>query len=339
MVKSHPGIKILTGSIFLLILLIPLIPPTTGIKPAGTQTTVATPGILTEEARPIGIATINDVKNAPSGSPKPDVHDPEIHVELDQERIEISVQPGSNMRGRFTGTVNIQWPIGSAAQRMTVELIPKAEGLFCTRPPKSIINRGTTSIEFQVFIEAPQQFPHGFVGFGMKAWWRLEPGGNSGESENATAEIYINPYIEVVMQAEENSKNGRVGEWTDFRITLINNGNARDNIDLTIQADSNLEIRGPGRISNIGMEENQTFNLRVKQGSGAGKSYAIEVSADPENYPNFNNASLELFLETEKPMLSLTRISSPTVLIPLSVILSLIIVAVVFLLRRSKKGA
>jgi hypothetical protein len=269
---------------------------------------------------------------------KPYAGSPNIRIDLDQEMVQVNVEPGNDGIGRFTGTVYCEMPASTPpGQYCYVQLTADAGGWPCSNPEVMTFDRNHEEEDFALSIQVPietSQSTHGQLS--VSGRWSYSPGALGGTIPPATAIIKVMPYSKPIVSTESRNNTIKVGKWGDIVIKVTNGGNANDEMQLEVSGipdgvDAYFEddsILVPEKQSN-------TAILRVKQSNGAPKTHQMVVIAKGRNNGTKNQDQQTVVFETGISAKSL--ITTPYIVIPFVIILIVGGVITFKVVRKKKK--
>ena len=265
-----------------------------------------------------------------------EVRDPDLTIEMDQNRVDVNVHPGAEGVADFSGTVYCDLPPGTPPGKyIIVYLQANAGGWVVSLPPPLIFDMGTSCIDFELEVTLPPQTLSGAYELEVYGTWSASPGVQSGYVDEVVSEIFVNPYSRVEMGSENKQREAPVGSWCDFELFLKNEGNVEDRITLMVKPLSDLDIRFDGGEIIIPYEGNITVNMSFRQGSGMGKNNAIEINKTTEVEKDLGMDTYTFYLKSKTSVKG--TLLSP-VGITVSAVIILVVALVAFLAVRKIKG-
>lgn len=247
---------------------------------------------------------------------------PDIRIVLDQEKIEVDVEPGNDGLTIFTGTVYCNMPPSTPpGQYCYINLQADAGGWPCSVPASLDFDRNHEEEDFTITVQVPTGTSSCVMGqLSVSGRWSYSPGVSGGTIPASTAIIVVLPFSKPVISADLKNSTISVGEWGEIDIIVTNEGNANDDIQLRIidippGVDAYLEE------DTLSVPEKQakTIILKVKQSNGAPKSHQLVISAKGLNNGTRAQDQQTVTFETETSFRSL--ITTPYVIIPFIIIL------------------
>ncbi|MFO8052314.1 MAG: choice-of-anchor T family protein [Thermoplasmatota archaeon] len=264
--------------------------------------------------------------------------EPDIEIVLDQDMVEVDVEPGSDGIARFTGTVYCEMPPTTPPGReCVVNLQTDAGGWPVSLPPTMEFNRQHQQEDFTVTVQIPIDTSQSTTGqLAVSGRWIYTPGLGGGTVPVAESIIQPLPYSKVHLTYDKENNTASVGEWGEIEIGVVNEGNARDDIKLEIaDLPDGLEAHLEKEILTVREKQTETTVLRFKQSSGSPGSHQIFISAEGQH-----NGTRS---ETEQPVVARTTasirsvVTTPYIVIPIVLVLLIAGIMVVRIIRRKRK--
>ncbi|MGA1866212.1 MAG: choice-of-anchor T family protein [Thermoplasmatota archaeon] len=263
---------------------------------------------------------------------------PEIRIIIDQEQVEVSVEPGSDGIARFTGTVYCEIPPSTPpGQYCIVQLMADAGGWPCSNPPSMTFSRNHVEEDYDLSVQVPIEISSSTDGLlSVSGRWQYSPGMTGGVLPAETAMIDILAYSRPQISSVSRNNRVLVGEWCDIIMTLTNAGNADDDITLSV-------VDVPDGVNTYFMDESIVVSekesieviLKFRQSNGAPQTHSITVSARGQ----FNSTKVEdqqmVVIETTISVRSV--FSTPYFIIPLILIVAAGTAISVVLVRKRRK--
>ncbi len=269
---------------------------------------------------------------------KPLAGSPTIQIVLDQEMIEVNVEPGSDGIGRFTGTVYCEMPASTPpGQYCIVQLNADAGGWPVSIPDAMSFDRNHEEEDFILSVQVPIETSQKTSGqLSVSGRWSYSPGMVGGTIPPATAIIEVMAYSKPIVSAESRNNTINVGKWGEIVIKVMNGGNANDDIQLEIgDLPDGVDAYFEEDTILVPEKSTKTTILRVRQSSGAPKTHQFVVIAKGRYNGSKDQDQQTVVFETGISAISL--ITTPYVIIPFMILL---IVGGVFtfkIVRRMKK--
>ena len=256
----------------------------------------------------------------------PSINDPDITIHLDQESVAVDVYPSGDGKAVFTGTVYCDWPPGSPpGHEAHVFLTTDAGGWAVSSPPEMVFDRNKEREDFRVQVQVPPEMSHMVQGtLNVGGRYRMLPGVGGGTLETVSGIIYINAFSKMEVGSEKGLVSAPVGEWAEFCIYLLNEGNSGDVVEITVEYPDELDVDQNVQQVTIPEKQKREVTLKARQPSGMGAKHRITLDFKPSHEKSFGNRTFTIYLKT-------TLSLQGTVLTPLGITISAVIMIAVAL--------
>ena len=170
---------------------------------------------------------------------------PAVRIEIDQTKQTAYVAPGQDGVVTFTGTVTATIPWSPNIQFLVVTLQADAGGWPVSIPPALTFNKATKQQGFKVSVQVPVETSQKTQGqLSVSGKWRYSPGTLGGTIDPATAIIVIKQYYQFSVGCEKPYIQVGPGSSLGFKIRLINEGNAADQLRVEVLNLDRLASKG-----------------------------------------------------------------------------------------------
>jgi len=268
---------------------------------------------------PIFITTDHVIGN---DTEKPFIGAPTITFVIDQEMVEVSVEPGSDGIGRFSGTVYCEMPPSTPpGQSCIVQLNADAGGWPVQTPESMTFDRSHVEEDFAVSVQVPiETSQYTSAQLSISGRWSYSPGATAGTIPATTAIIRVLSYSQPIVTAKARDDTIPVGTWGDVTIEVTNAGNANDDIQLQVtDVPDGVSAYFEEDTITVPEKDTKTVILKVKQSGGPPGSHQLTVIAKGRNNGTKDQDQQTVVFETGISVKSLATTSY--MIIPFLIIL------------------
>ncbi|MGA1872781.1 MAG: choice-of-anchor T family protein [Thermoplasmatota archaeon] len=266
---------------------------------------------------PVGIVSCRPIEQPVAGAPN-------ITIEIHQDIVEVDVEPGSDGKARFSGTVYCDMPPSTPpGQYCVVQLSADAGGWPCSNPEALVFDRTKTEEDFALTVQVPIETSQRTEGqLSVSGRWSYSPGAMGGTVPAATSIIRILMYSSLQVSAGTGNNTVPVGKWGELPVLITNGGNANDNIDLWL-SDVPDGVDAYLTSDNIMVPEKQTQTviLKVKQSSGSPRTHRIVVHA--KGGANGTNSESQRSIVFDTTISARSFFTTPYIIVPLIILMAI----------------
>ncbi|MFW3146881.1 MAG: choice-of-anchor T family protein [Thermoplasmatota archaeon] len=170
---------------------------------------------------------------------------PVITIQLAQAKQTAYVAPGQDGIVTFTGTVFAQIPWSPNIQYLQVNLQAEAGGWPVSVPPALTFSRAQKQQSFTVSVQVPPETSKANTGqLSVSGRWSYSPGLGGGTIPASTAIITIDQYYQFSIGCEKPYQQVTPGSSLGFKIRLMNEGNANDQLRVEVTNQDKLNNDG-----------------------------------------------------------------------------------------------
>lgn len=279
--------------------------------------------------------------NVDGGKPDgPSAGAPTIEIVIDQSRYQVDVEPGADGVLRVTGTIHCDLPPSTPpGQYCIVNLQADAGGWPVSVPPAFVFDRTHEEEDFSIEIQVPIETSQTTTGqLSVSGRWSYSPGVGGGTVPASTAIILVKPYSRLAFSFDKENNTASVGDWGELKITITNEGNAGDEVRLSIDdVPEGLDAYLEEEYLRIPEKQSKTTILNFKQSSGTPGTYQISISA--EGLHNGSRSELQHSVVVQTKLSFKSMITTPFVIIPLVLVLIVAGIIAFRLIRKKMKRA
>ncbi len=213
---------------------------------------------------------------------KPMAGPPDIQIIINEERVQVNVEPGNNGIVRFTGTVQCDMPPSTPpGQTCYVTLIADAGGWAFSLPDSMEFDWNHNQEDFTVSVQVPVETSSMVSGkLSISGKWRYSPGTLGGTADSSTAIIEILPYSQLQVSTDPDNNTVSVGGWGEIELSITNEGNVNDDIKLKLEnIPDGIEAYLEDDLISVPEKQTKIVILKIQQPNGAPKTSQLNVIA------------------------------------------------------------
>ncbi len=213
---------------------------------------------------------------------KPLAGPPDIQIIINEEMVQVNVEPGNNGIARFTGTVHCEMPPSTPpGQICTVTFMVDAGGWACSSPDTMEFDRNNNQEDFTVSVQVPIETSRMTSSqLSISGRWRYSPGTLGGTTDPATAIIEVLPYSQVKVTTDPDNNTVSVGKWGEIELAITNEGNLNDDIELELEnIPDGIEAYLEDDLISVPEKQTKIVILKIQQPNGAPKTSQLNVIA------------------------------------------------------------
>jgi hypothetical protein len=225
---------------------------------------------------------------------------PVVTISIDQDEMGISVVPGEENKGIFTGVVNAEIPMEVRNQYLVVSLSYSAgtetQAWVVVGSSQVIFENGQNTQPFSCNVVAQKDLSPDVRGtLTVSGEWRYSPGTETGEATPDTATILILPFSRPTIDTEMDTLIVDKGKMSEIIFIIRNGGNDDDMISYSVKngAGVTLESAKSGTID-LKRGDQESIIVRAKTDNPVDSMITVIVSGSHTNLNSTDEKSIVL---------------------------------------------